>query len=180
MDIEIWKPVVGYEGFYEVSNLGRVKTLHYNRLLKPNKDKYGYYKVSLRLNGKSKSYTVHRLVAMAFVDNPYNKPCVGHKDETKTNNFASNLEWVTWAENDRMPLHRKRISEHCNWRGKGALHNCSKAVLQFDKKGNFITEFVSTQEAERITGIAHQSIGQCCLKRKYKSAGGFVWKYKIR
>lgn len=180
MNIEIWKPVVGYEGFYEVSNLGRVKTLYYNRLLTQAKDKYGYYKVNLYLNGKAKSYTVHRLVALAFVDNPDGKPCVGHKDETTTNNFASNLEWVTWAENDRMPLHRKRMSEHCNWRGKGALHNCSKAVLQFDNEGNFIAEYGSMREAERKLGISHSAIASCCLEGRYKSAGGFVWKYKSK
>lgn len=110
--LEVWKPVKGYEGFYEVSNFGNVrsldryveqkqhsgtmfKRLYKGKLLKPRKTNSGYFLVTL----KSKQVLVHRLVATAFIPNPDNKPCVNHIDSCRTNNHANNLEWVTQSEN---------------------------------------------------------------------------------
>jgi len=97
---EIWKDVKGYEGLYKVSNFGRVKSLKYGRerILKTGKGSY-YLTVSLYFDNKLKTAKVHRLVAMAFIENPDNKPFVNHLDEDKYNNNVNNLEWVTHKEN---------------------------------------------------------------------------------
>lgn len=102
--IEVWKPVQGYEGFYEVSNFGNVKSLNFHRenrqqILKAKVTKDGYYETALCKNKKHKYILTHRLVALAFCENPKNKPEVNHKDGNKFNNRADNLEWVTSSEN---------------------------------------------------------------------------------
>jgi len=108
---EIWKPVVGYEGTYEVSNQGRVKSLarykkgkvgpcwHEEKMMKTPLHHSGYVHCALRRNGKSTSFTIHRLVALAHIPNPDNKPQVNHKDSNRANNHVSNLEWCTMSEN---------------------------------------------------------------------------------
>lgn len=111
---EVWKDVVGYEGYYQVSSLGRVKgvdriikakfinheTQKVNgKILKPFTNKHGYVRVSLTINQKVNKFSVHRLVAQAFIPNPENKPQVNHKDEKRDNNNVDNLEWVTVKEN---------------------------------------------------------------------------------
>lgn len=110
---EIWKDIQGYEGWYQVSNLGNIKSLKRIRakksggymmieipkLRKPHVSTNGYCDVGLHAEGKSKSFTIHRLVANAFIDNPQNKPQINHKDGNKQNNAALNLEWVTPGEN---------------------------------------------------------------------------------
>ena len=105
---EIWKPVLNYEGYYEVSNCGNVRSIdriitdingnayHYkSKQLKPGKNKDGYLQVGISKNGKTNSYYIHILVAIAFIPNVDNKPTVNHKDGIKTNNCIENLEWVT-------------------------------------------------------------------------------------
>ena len=113
MKKEYWKPVVGYEGLYEVSNWGRVKSAKRlvksprgyrtvcERILKPTKDSHGYLCVSLHKEGKMKFVKIHRLVAEAFLDNPYNLSEVNHKDENKQNNIVTNLEWISHIDNIR-------------------------------------------------------------------------------
>lgn len=99
MTNEIWLPVSGYEGLYEVSNLGRVRSLfRYKKVLHPSNTN-GYATVELWKDKARKRIGVHRLVALAFVSNPSGKPFVNHKDETRNNNNADNLEWVTHIEN---------------------------------------------------------------------------------
>lgn len=113
-EIEEWKPIEGYENYYEISNYGRIKSLPHKwvgfgknincktkskiRITKTNKT--GYEQVVLFKNGTSKTFLVHRLVAMAFIPNPDNLPCVNHKDCIKTNNFVSNLEWCSYEYNN--------------------------------------------------------------------------------
>jgi hypothetical protein len=110
--MEIWKPVVGYEGLYEVSSLGRVKSLqktifrekHGNwvqpeRILKNSSQQNGYVAITIYKNGKAKRINIHRLVCVSFVQNPNNKPCVNHKNGVKSDNRLENLEWVTFSEN---------------------------------------------------------------------------------
>lgn len=97
--MEKWVDVVGYEGDYEVSDLGNVRNKKTKKVLKQRMDMYGYLKVTLSKNNKPKTFLVHRLVATAFIPNPLDKPQVNHKDTDKTNNCVSNLEWSTHKEN---------------------------------------------------------------------------------
>ena len=116
---EIWKDIKGYEGLYQVSNLGRVKSLErydsYNRkvdekILK-TKENLGYIYVNLHKNGIQKGYKVHRLVAEAFIPNPDNKPCVDHINTIKDDNRVDNLRWVTYEENMNNPATKEKCSE---------------------------------------------------------------------
>ena len=113
VEIEIWKPIPGYEGLYEVSNLGKVKSLPRNRfiknttytylssekILKLDIGKSNYYRTCLSENKKNKRFLVHRLVAMSFISNPENKPMVNHINSIRTDNRVENLEWCTHSEN---------------------------------------------------------------------------------
>lgn len=175
---EIWKPVVGYENYYEVSNTGKVrgfdkivnfgnrKRLIKCHILKGCINFHGYHVVSLSKNGKKTKHTVHRLVAEAFIQNPNNLPCINHKDEVKTNNHVSNLEWCTQKYN----MDYSRV-----W--KKSAESRSKPVIQLTLNGEFVNEYKSGWEAERQTGISQGNISSCCLG-KYKSSGGYVWRYK--
>ena len=163
---EIWKEIEGFNGDYWVSNLGRVKSLKYKkeRILKPRKQS-GYYKVLL-YNDKKYEYSIHRLVAMAFIPNPDNLPQVNHKDENKANNCVDNLEWCTWEYNINYGTAITRRT-----RSK------SKKVLQFKPDGTFIKEWKSIMDVERMTGYSGGHISECC-RNIIKSAYGYIWKYK--
>lgn len=110
---EIWKDIAGWEGSYQISTYGRVKSLKYGkeRILKPSKNSSGYLTVGLSIESRTFSKAIHRLVAIAFVPNPDNKLQVNHKDENKLNNNVNNLEWVTAKENSNYGTRIKRISE---------------------------------------------------------------------
>ena len=180
---EIWKDIKGYEGYYQVSNLGRVKSLNYNhtskeKILSPAINKKGYYVVSL-----SETTYVHKLVAETFLPNPDNLPCVNHKDENKQNNVVwinedgsidfekTNLEWCTYKYNINYGTSVKRASiKKIN--GKKA-----KTVLQYDLEGNLIKEWPSVNEIERTLGFRTGNICSCC-NGCYKQAYGYIWKYK--
>ena len=117
MEEEIWKPIKDYEGLYEVSNLGRVKSLNYRgtrkeRILKNTERSNGYLAIGLIKNGKTKMFRVHRLVAEAFIPNPENKPCVDHINTIRDDNRVENLRWVTYKENNNNPLTKKKYSEN--------------------------------------------------------------------
>ena len=172
---EIWKEVVGYEGLYEISNFGRVKSLNYKhtgkeKIINFGKNPKGYYKVALFNDSIRKDTLVHRMVAEAFIPNPDNLPHVNHKDENKTNNRVDNLEWCTNQYNINYGTRNKRRSETLT---NGA---CSKPVVQYTIDGEFVKEWPSMQEVERQTGYQHQSIGKCCMG-KYKTSHNFIWKY---
>lgn len=190
---EVWKPIEGYEGIYEISNLGRIKSLsrdvkscyghiahRVERIKVPKKEHDGYMVVSLYKNSAMKTMNVHRLVAMAFVPNPHNYPCINHKDENKTNNFVfvnhdgtvdyekSNLEWCTYKYNSN---YGTAISRTASKR--------RKKVVQYDISGNQIAIYNSIREAARLNGICESGISSCCSGRKnYGIVGGFVWKLK--
>lgn len=171
---EVWRDVVGYEGLYQVSDQGRVKSLERTdslgrtvkeRILKPGMDRGGYLLVVLCAGGKSKTLNVHRLVCQAFHENPENKPCVNHIDENKTNNAASNLEWSTYEENNNHGTHNERVAKAR-----------SKPVGQYTRYGDLVKVWPSTQEAERQAGFNHGNISEVANGNR-KTAHGFIWKY---
>ena len=178
MTKEVWLDVKGYEGLYQVSSDGRVKSLERKfidkigreryvkeRILKPVIDRYGYLLVSLYAGGKQKNHTVHRLVCEAFHENPDNKPQVNHINEIKTDNRASNLEWATARENSNFGTRNERL-------GKAR----SKPVAQYAQDGELIKVWPSTMEVERQAGFSNGNISQAA-NGKYKHAYGFIWKY---
>lgn len=157
--MEHWKPVVGYEEHYEVSDMGNVRSLKFGKekILKPGEHNGGYLQVGLCKDGHRKYLLVHRLVAEAFIKNPNNLDTVNHKDEVKTNNVASNLEWMSMKDNIN--------------------YSQARQVQMFDKStGELLATFPSTREAARVTGINPSHISECCNGKK-KSAGGYIWKY---
>ena len=167
---EIWKDIDGYEGLYQVSNLGNVKSLNYNRtgkerILKPGTNGSGYLHVILCKNGKIRLFKVHRLVAKAFLENPDHKSDVNHKDENKTNNCVENLEWMTRQENINFGTHNERMAK-----------SLSKSVFQYSLDGKIIKEWPSTMQIERDLGFSPGNISQCC-NEKYKTAYGYIWKF---
>ena len=170
---EIWKDIVGYEGLYQVSNLGRVKSLKYGKekILKPANIGRGYLKVNIWKNGEQNQYLVHRLVGQSFIPNPNNLPEINHRDEDKTNNRVENLEWCDRKYNNNFGTHNQRVAEKMT---NGKL---SKTVLQFTLEGNFVKEWKSTRDVQRNLGFDQGHISQCCTGKR-KSAYKFVWKYK--
>lgn len=180
---EIWMPVNGYEGLYEISSLGRLRSLPKQCGLSPRKlkikkpvvDKYGYLRVSLYKNGVSKNKQIHRLVADAFIPNPYGYDQINHKDECKTNNEVSNLEWCNTYYNSNYGSRNNTISTKM----KGKNVNCpslSKRVAQYTKDGQLIAIYPSSMEAYRQTGCDSSSIIKCC-KGRHKSTKGYIWRY---
>lgn len=176
---EEWKPIPGYEGLYEVSNEGRVRSLNYHREgevkgLKAGKARGDYLRVQLYKDGKGKNRPVHRLVYEAF-----NGPIppgmqINHLDEVKTNNWLGNLEVCTPSENVNYGTRNERIAK-----ARTNHPSLSKAVHQIDKlTGEVINTFPSAREAERQTGINQSHIVQCCKgNSNYSHAGGFIWQY---
>lgn len=173
--MEVWKDIAGYEGLYQISNFGNVKSFYmWNinkyikrkqpKILKLTENEHGYYRVSLIKNKKRKHKRVHRLVAEAFIPNIENKPQVNHIDGNKQNNCVDNLEWATRDEN----------MKHA-WRT--GLINTTKKIFQYDINNNLIKEWKSLSEAGRKIGICPQSICECA-KGKIKTSGGFIWRYE--
>lgn len=167
---EEWKDVVDYEGKYQVSNYGNVRSLNYNKtgktkLLKPTKNTGGYLRVSLRKDRERKIKLVHRLVAEAFVPNPHGYSEINHKSECPMLNFACVLEWCSSSYNKNFGTRNQRVSD-----------SQSIAIDQFDKNGQFIKHWKSATEAGRQLGISNGNIGGC-LKGRHKTAGGYQWKY---
>lgn len=175
---EIWKDVKGYEGLYQVSNLGRVKNKIRNKCLKPNKTTWGYYGVALYKNGISKRFQVHRLVAIAFIDNLMDKKEVNHKDGNKLNNCVENLEWCTRSENMKhsftMGLEKPPMKNKT-----GRLNSRSKAVIQMDLENNYLRKFESMGEVARYlkNKSADRTVSKCCNGLR-KTAYGFIWRFE--
>lgn len=163
---EIWRDVVGYEGRYQASDLGNIKSLISNKILKPRIDKNGYFKVILYTgNGDKKEFRLHRLIAETFIPNPENLPCVNHIDEDKTNNAVDNLEWCTVAYNNTYGTRLERMSK-----------TRSKPIIQLSLEGDFIREWNSTREAAEFMGCCRENINRC-LVGVTKTAYGYKWKY---
>lgn len=167
---ENWKPIEGYEGLYEVSDLGNVRSLNYRRTGKPqvlklSDDSYGYLQINLCKNRERKCSRVNILVAQAFIPNPENKPEVNHKDEDKHNNRVDNLNWCTREENMEWGTCRERITK-----------SLKKTVTQYTNDGVPIKVWDSATQVEIELGINQSSISKCCKGRR-KTAGGYIWRY---
>lgn len=167
-DGRIWKDVEGYENLYQVSTDGLVRTSHTGlwKILSLGRKRHGYYSVLLHKDGKRKNMLVHRLVAKAFIPNPYNYPYINHKDENPSNNHIENLEWCTAEYNSNYGTCKERIG----------LTN-GIPVLKYDLEGNFISEYRTMTEAERNEGIDHANICICC-EGKISHCNNFIWIYK--
>ena len=192
---EIWKDIEGYEGLYQVSNFGKVRSLdRYNSkgcwikgcILEPTNCK-GYLQIVLFLNGKKSYYYIHRIVAEAFLPNPDNKPEIDHINTDKTDNTVwlnedgsvnydkTNLRWVTHTENMNNPLTRKKQST----RFKGKIgHNtpASKIIAQLDKNGKLLKVWLCAMDAVRQEGYTQEHISSCC-KGTLKTHKGYKWQY---
>lgn len=170
--MEIWKDIGGYEGLYQVSNIGRVKRLlkgNLNgRILKPVTDKDGYSRVRLSKNNLQKNHSIHRLVASAFIANPNGFTIINHKDENKANNKIENLEWCTVRYNTRYNnAHTKRTAY------------IKKAVRQINLDGKLVKVWDSATDAAKTLGISRGNISACCLHfPHFKTAGGYIWEYE--
>lgn len=177
-DIEVWKSIVGYEGFYEVSNFGRVRSLPENGTpgrfnngkIKIPQKRGKYLFVRLYKNTKGKAFSIHRLVAEAFIPNPYNLPVVDHIDTDCHNNFASNLRWVSHSSNSRNPLTVKHMLE--NRDAKGGKRASQKTYVY--KDGVLLKICKSQNDAARFTGVSRRHLW-CCLNGQYKTTLGYVF-----
>lgn len=184
---EIWKDIQGYEGLYQVSNLGNVKSLNWNhcnqqKLLSLDfngtETKGRYYKVTLFKNHKRKGHLVHRLVAEAFIPNPKNKPQVNHIDGNKINNCVSNLEWVTEKENVNHAIKHELRPRICTFeRKKGANNPLSKPIIQKSLDGTIIKEWTCVSEIKTALNFSIPCIRRCCLGGR-KTSHGYIWEYK--
>ena len=192
---EIWKDIEGYEGLYQVSNFGKVRSLdRYNSrgcwikgcIIEPTNCK-GYLQIVLFLNGKKSYYYIHRIVAEAFLPNPDNKPEIDHINTDKTDNTVclnedgsvnyekTNLRWVSHKENMNNPLTRKKQST----RFKGKIgHNtpASKMIAQLDKNGKLLKVWLCAMDAVRKEGYTQEHISSCC-KGTLKTHKGYKWQY---
>ena len=169
---EEWKDIKGYEDLYQVSNLGRVKSLNYRKtgkekILKNVKDKDGYFQIHLCKNGRAKHFKIHRLVAKTFIPNPDNLQQINHKDEDKQNNRIDNLEWCTQSYNHDYGTRNKRTAK------------------KNKKKVKCITTneiFNSIKEAGQNYNINSGDISRCCQGKhsycgKLKTGEKLVWRY---
>ena len=180
MENEEWLDIKDYEGYYQVSNLGRVKSLpreildaggvirrRNGKLLTPRVTGNNYRQVSLCKNGVTRQFLLHRLVAEAFIPNSNNCAQVNHIDEDKANNSVSNLEWCT-----------AKYNSHYSQTFKKAVAATSKKVVQCDLLGNVLNIWNSTQEASRATDVNQSLISRCCNGKRNK-AGGYLWKFEL-
>jgi hypothetical protein len=194
---EEWRDVVGYEGLYQISNLGRVKSLHRKmkrgsgiwvkpvKIMQPPINGNGYHQVTLYdVNGKGKIKGVHQLVAEAFIKNIHKYMCIDHINTIKTDNRIENLRWCDYKMNMNNPITKayvnaKRIT-YCfeDWyREKQRYHQPhSKRVLQFNLDNSFVKEWRTISEAARAVGTSVQAISRCC-NGIVNTSMGFIWKF---
>lgn len=180
MENEVWKDISGYEGLYQVSNYGRVKSVgkivngsnqyginfqyfRKDKILKPIRDNWGYLRVSLYKDNIKMAKRIHRVVAETFMPNNHNYTIINHKNGNKEDNSVDNLEWCSQSHN---VLESYRL---------GLQKPQTKKVLQYDLQNNFIREWDCISEPRKLYHNSH--IADCCSGKR-KTAGGYIWKYK--
>lgn len=189
---EIWKDISGFEGYYQVSNLGRVKSIDrrvksgkgngrisYGRIKQPSINNKGYFMHKLNRNCKQYNFLLHRLVAQAFIPNPNNYPEIDHMDGNPQNNNLENLRWVTHKENSNTEIRKKRLSDshkkekHVRWGKFGKDNPCSKSIACY-KNNVLIKKYDSYTQAEK-EGFSRKGIYRNVnnITSSYK---GYIWK----
>ena len=191
---EIWKPIKGYEGYYEASNLGNIrsvdrvilstanilhtehKQLRRGRVLKQGNGRKGYKIVVLQRDGQKRTMYTHRIIAMTFVENPYNKPCIDHINGVCTDNRAENLRWCTQKENINNP---NTVYKNLDTLKQNALTNCkAKTILQLDKDTLEVIQEISPKSSYfKDMGFVRAYITSACRNHK-KNAYGYKWAFK--
>lgn len=184
LGFEVWQDIPDYEGLYQASTYGRIKSLERlcvngkgrerkvpEAILKQAISKNGYLIVRLSNNGVVKNYRAHRLIALTFIANPLKYPCVNHKSEIRHENSVGNLEWCSYEYNVNYGTCKEKIS-------KSHLNHPSvcKAVNQYNMEGNIIATYISSHEIQRICGYDNGNIRACC-KGKLKTAYGYIWRF---
>jgi len=185
---ELWKDVVGYEGLYKISNLGRIKRLNYKRWCSMNncyskyKDiiikccsKQSYLKVGLNKNKIKTTMSLHRLVALHFIDNHENKPYVNHIKGNKQDNRYWMLEWSTPSENSK---HSYDILGKVGG-NKDRTGNMCKTICQYTLDNIFVKQWESAREVESVIGVQASSVSACC-RGQNKTCSGFRWRHEYR
>lgn len=183
---EIWKDIKGYEGYYQISNLGNVKscerfvlypnkkpTLKKENILTPKKGASDsrYYSVCLSVNGNKEYRMIHRLVAETFIPNPNNHPQINHKDENIYNNKAENLEWCTASYNIN---YGKRTEKQIV---TSRVTRSKYKVAQYDGNGRLLSIWISANEIERQMNFCARQIASLCKEKKLTPYKGYYWKY---
>ena len=183
---EVWKAIPGYEGYYEISNTGKVRSLTrvimrsdgkklpiIGKELKQYIGKDGYYKVRLCKDGVMTNFPVHRLVALTFISNPDKLPCVNHKNENRLNNNIDNLEWCTYEYNNNYGTRNEKISQTMSQVKEHPVIMCDKITHEP------IKEFSSITVAAKELGSPNSYTGiYRVIKGERKSALNYWWKYK--
>lgn len=175
-----WKPTHIFPNEYLVSNGGQVKSLRTNKILRPTTDKDGYLYYVLCVNGERKTVKAHRLVAIAFIDNPLNKPAIDHINGNKQDNRVENLRWVTNKENTNNPLTLKRVVNKAKERlpkmyDAAIKHNFGRIKTIVYMHGEIVGMFDSQKLASEFTGVSPGKVSQC-ISGKKKSCKGYEFK----
>lgn len=182
---ETWKEIPNYEGIYEISTRGFIRTISKRLQKTPYITNKGYLAIDLYKNKKRKKHLIHRLIAETFISNPNNYPCVNHKDGNKLNNDINNLEWCTQKYNMQEAARLGLLNTWCgklfgknhpNYKFRGKWKT-QKPIYQCDLEGVILKRFNSCEEAKRETNIEASHISECC-NNKRKTAGGYIWKYE--
>lgn len=188
MQKELWKDIKGYEGSYQVSNFGRVRSVTRivdctggkrtvkGKMLKLFTTRNPYLCVDLRNHQKHKTAYVHRLVAENFIANPYNYPIINHKDNNPQNNNVNNLEWCTQSYNIKYSYIYGNAKPTTGCFKKGNIPHNLRKIEQYDKNGNFLKTYNSIKLAAQSINRTPGAI-QSCLTGNSKTSGGYIWKY---
>lgn len=173
---EIWKDIEGYVSYYQISNFGRLKSLHglKERILKPHNDRLGYARIILCKDGIYIGCSINREVAKAFLKNENNYPCTNHKDENPRNNHVDNLEWCTYKYNCNYGTAIERRIQNTDY--EAIRKAVEKPIAQYNLVGNLIKHWDRALDIQKVLGYENSAIAKCCNNRQ-NSAHDFMWRY---